>query len=91
MGEFIHQDKESGEWICLNSEEVLTKASILMVEEYIQRRRYMILPYARSTIIYRRCKRARRIGSNLLWWEVYYYSSNDAAEATNAARLQTVF
>jgi hypothetical protein len=80
-GDFIHQDEESGEWICPSSkEEVLEKAGILTVEEYIQRERDTILPYARSTNIYGRCKNAKKLGSNLLWWEVNYYSSNDAAE-----------
>jgi hypothetical protein len=78
--DFIHQDEESGEWICPSSKEVLEKAGVLTVEEYIQRRRDTILPYARSTNIYGRCKNAKKLGSNLLWWEVNYYSSNDAAE-----------
>ena len=78
--EFIHQNEETGEWICPNSEMVLAKAGVLTIEEYIQRRRDTILPYARSTSIYGRCKSAKKIGSRLLWWEVNYYSSNDAAE-----------
>ena len=78
--DFIHQDEESGEWICPSRKEVLEKAGILTVEEYIQRRRDTILPYARSTNIYERCKNAKKLGSNLLWWEVNYYSGNDAAE-----------
>jgi hypothetical protein len=66
--------------ICPNSKEVLEKAGILTVEEYIQRRRDTILPYARSTNTYGRCKNAKKQCSNLRWWEVNYYSSNDAAE-----------
>ncbi len=64
----------------MHSKEVLEKAGVLPVEEYIQRRRDTILPYARSTNIYERCKNAKKLDSNLLWWEVNYYSSNDAAE-----------
>lgn len=59
---------------------MLEKAGVLTVEEYIQRRRDTILPYARPTNIYGRCENAKKLGSNLLWWEVNYYSSDDAAE-----------
>jgi hypothetical protein len=55
-----------------NSEEVLEKAGCLMIEEYIQQRRDTILLYARSTDIYGRCKSAKKIGSNLLWWELVF-------------------
>jgi hypothetical protein len=44
-GEFIRQDEE-GEWICPKSEVVLKKAGVLMIEEYIQRRRDTIMKYA---------------------------------------------
>jgi hypothetical protein len=71
---------ESGSAQAASKEVVLEKAGVLTVEEYIQRRRDTILPYARSTNIYGRCKNAKKLGSNLLWWEVNYYSSNDAAE-----------
>jgi hypothetical protein len=37
-GVFIRQDEE-GEWICPKSEDVLRKAGVLMIVEYIQRRR----------------------------------------------------
>jgi hypothetical protein len=50
-GEFIRQD-EKGEWICPKSEEVLKKAGVLMIEEYIQRRREMIMKYAQTRNIY---------------------------------------
>jgi hypothetical protein len=71
---------ESGSYQA-SSKELLEKAGVLTtVEEYIQRRRDTILPYARSTNIYGRCKNAKKLGSNLLWWEVNYYSSSDAAE-----------
>jgi hypothetical protein len=85
-GEFIRQDEE-GEWICPNSEEVLRKAGVLTIEEYIQRRRETIMRYAEARIIYGKCKSSRKIASNnLLWWEVNYYS-DDAAEAlTSRAR-----
>ena len=46
-GEFIRQDEE-GEWICPKSEEVLIKAGVLTTEEYIQRRREMIIKYAET-------------------------------------------
>ena len=80
-GDFIRQDELTGEWICPDSKEVLEKAGVWTIEEYIQRRRDTILPYAKSREIYGRCTSAKQIGSNLLWWEVNYYSSNDAAEA----------
>jgi hypothetical protein len=57
----------------------MEKAGVLTIEEYIQRRRDTILPYAQTRDINGRCKSSERIGSNLLWWEVNY-SSNDAAE-----------
>jgi hypothetical protein len=76
-GDFIRQQDEEGEWICPKSEEVLKKAGVLTVEEYIQRRRETIMKYAQTRDIYGKCKSSRkRIASNLLWWEV-----NDAAEA----------
>jgi hypothetical protein len=78
-GEFIHQG-EDGEWICPDSNDVMEKAGVLTIEEYIQRRRDTILPYAQSRNIYGRCKSSEQIGSNLLWWEINYFS-NDAAEA----------
>jgi len=78
-GEFIRQDEE-GEWICPKSEEVLKKAGVLTIEEYIQRRRDTIMKYAETRNIYGKCKSSRKIASNLLWWEVNYYS-DDAAEA----------
>jgi monoamine oxidase len=79
-GEFIRQDEE-GEWICPKSEEVLKKAGVLMIlEEYIQRRRDMIMKYAQTRDKYGKCKSSQKIASNLLWWEVNY-NSNDAAEA----------
>jgi hypothetical protein len=37
-GEFIRRDEE-GEWICPKSEEVLKRAAVLTIEEYIERRR----------------------------------------------------
>jgi hypothetical protein len=78
-GEFIRQDEE-GEWIYPKSEEVLKKAGVLTIEEYIQRRRDTIMKYAETRNIYGKCKSSRKIASNLLWWEVNYYS-DDAAEA----------
>jgi hypothetical protein len=79
-GEFIHQG-EDGEWICPDSNDVvMEKAGVLTIEEYIQRRRDTILPYAQSRNIYGRCKSSEQIGSNLLCWEINYFS-NDAAEA----------
>jgi hypothetical protein len=63
----------------------LEEACILLTEEYIQRRRDTILPFARSRDMHGSCKRAKQIGSNLLWWEVNYYSSNDTAEAMGQA------
>ena len=56
------------------------KAGVLTIEEYIQRRRDTIMKYAETRNIYGKCKSSRKIASNLLWWEVNYYS-NDAAEA----------
>jgi hypothetical protein len=78
-GEFVRQDEE-GEWICPKSEEVLKKAGVLTIEEYIQRRRDTIMKYVETRNIYGTCKSSQKIASNLLWWEVNYYS-NDAAEA----------
>ena len=78
-GEVIRQDEE-GEWICPKSEEVLKTAGVLTIEEDIQRRRDTIMKYVETRNIYGRCKSSRKIASNLLWWEVNYYS-NDAAEA----------
>jgi hypothetical protein len=49
--EFIQQNEE-GEWICPKSEEVLKKAGVLMIEEYIERRREMIMKYAQMRNIY---------------------------------------
>jgi hypothetical protein len=53
---------------------------VLTIEEYIQRRRDTIMKYAETRNIYGKYKSSRKIASNLLWWEGYYYS-NDAAEA----------
>jgi hypothetical protein len=78
-GDFIQQDEE-GEWICPKSEEVLQKAGVLTIEEYIQRRREMILKYVEMRNTYGKCKSSQKIASNLFWWEVNYYS-NDAVEA----------
>jgi hypothetical protein len=58
----------------------MEKAGVLTIEEYIQRRRDTILPYGQTRDIYGKCKSSERIGGNLLWWEVNYFS-NDAAEA----------
>jgi hypothetical protein len=55
-GEFILRDKE-GEWICLKSEDVLRKAGVLTIEEYIERRRETIMKYAQTRNIYGKCKR----------------------------------
>jgi hypothetical protein len=87
-GEFIRQDEE-GEWICLKREEVLKKAGVLMIEEYIQRRRETIMKYAQTRDMCGKCKSSQKIASNLLWWEVNYYS-NDAAEALTSQARPTV-
>jgi hypothetical protein len=50
-GEFIRQGEE-GEWICPKSEEVLKRAGVLTIEEYIQRRRETIMKYAQTRDIY---------------------------------------
>ena len=70
-GEVVRRD-EDGEWICPKSEEVLKKAGVLTIEEYIQRRRDTIMKYAETRNIYGKCKSSRKIASNLLWWEVNY-------------------
>jgi hypothetical protein len=54
-GEFIPQHEE-GEWICPKSEEVLKKAGVPTVEEYIQRRVDTIMKYAETRNIYGKCK-----------------------------------
>jgi Flp pilus assembly protein CpaB len=59
-GEFIRQDEE-GEWICPTSEEVLKKAGVLTIEEYIQRRRDTIMKYVETRNIYGKCKSSRKI------------------------------
>jgi hypothetical protein len=46
-GEFIRQDEEGG-WIFPESEEVLKKAGVLTIEEYIERRRETIMKYAQT-------------------------------------------
>ena len=61
-GEFIRQDEE-GEWICPTSEEVLIKAGVLTIEEYIQRRRDTIMKYAETRNKYGKCKSSRKIFS----------------------------
>ena len=38
------------------------------------------MKYVETRNIYGKCKSSRKIASNLLWWEVNYYS-DDAAEA----------
>jgi hypothetical protein len=76
----VHSTRRGREWICPNSEEVLNKAGVLTIEEYIKRRREMIMTYTQNTSIYGKCKSSRKIASNLLWWEVNYYR-DDAAEA----------
>jgi hypothetical protein len=65
------------------SKEVLKKVGVLPVEEYIKRRRKTIMKYAqmRNMVYGGKCKSSRKRASNLLWWEVNYYSSDDAAEA----------
>jgi Flp pilus assembly protein CpaB len=62
--EFIRQDEE-GEWICPKSEEVLKKAGVLTIEEYIARRRQTIMKYAQTRNIYGKCKSFRKIASNV--------------------------
>jgi hypothetical protein len=47
---------------------------------HLQRRPETTMKYAKTRDIYGTCKSSRKIASNLLWWEVNYYS-NDAAEA----------
>jgi hypothetical protein len=59
-GEFIRQNKEQGEWICPKSEEVLKKAGVLRIEEYMERRREMIMKYAQTRDIYGKCKTPER-------------------------------
>jgi hypothetical protein len=78
-GELIRQDKE-GEWICPKSEEVVKKAGVLTIEEYMKRRREAIMKHAQTRNIYGKRKISRKIASDLLWWEVKYYS-DDAGEA----------
>jgi hypothetical protein len=68
-GDFIRQDEEGG-WICPKSEEVLKKAGVLTIEEYIQRRRDTIMKYDETRNMYGKCKSSRKIASNLRWWEV---------------------
>jgi hypothetical protein len=73
-GEFIRQDEE-GEWIFPKSEEVLKKAGVLTIEEYIERRREQtIMKYAQTRnnlfetphicktiyIVYGKCKSSRK-------------------------------
>jgi len=64
-GDFIRQEEEGG-WICPKSEEVLKKAGVLTIEEYIQKRRETIMKYAQTRDIYGKCKSSRKIASNLL-------------------------
>jgi hypothetical protein len=66
-GDVIRQDEEGG-WICPKSEEVLKKAGVLTIEEYIQRSRDTIMKYAETRNIYRKCKSSRKIASNLLYF-----------------------
>jgi hypothetical protein len=54
--------------------------TLLTIEEYIHRRRETTRKYAETRKKYGKCKSSRKIASNLLWWEVKYYS-DDAAEA----------
>jgi hypothetical protein len=62
------------------------KAGVLMmIEEYIQRRRETIMKYAKTRDIYGKCKSSQKIASNLLWWEVNYYSKNAAEALTSQA------
>jgi hypothetical protein len=49
------------QWICPKSEEVLKKAGVLTIEEYIQRRRGTIMKYAQTRDIYGKCKSSRKI------------------------------
>jgi hypothetical protein len=44
-----------------------TKAGVLTIEEYIERRRETIMKYIQMRNIYGKCKSSQKIDSNLLW------------------------
>jgi hypothetical protein len=61
--------------MCPKSEEVLKKAGVLMIEEYIQRRRDKIIKYVETRNIYGRCKSSRKMASNLPPASTLYHKS----------------
>jgi hypothetical protein len=62
----IYSSGGDGEWVCPDSNDVMEKAGVLTIEEYIQRRRDTILPHVQTRDIYGRCESSEQIGSNLL-------------------------
>jgi hypothetical protein len=69
---------------------VLKKVGVLlMIEEYIERRQETIMKYTQMVRnIYGKCKSlSQKIASNLLWWEVKYYSDDVAEALTSLAPI----
>ena len=68
----LHIKKTSdGNWICPSTEEVLEKAGLLTLEEYIRKRRDTVRSFVMHRPIYRACQRsAVRYTKRTVWWKL---------------------
>lgn len=71
-GKHIYRDIY-GDWYQPDSKEVLEKAGLWTIEEYIARRKETVMEYAKERPIFQRCIASKPIASSpnqLVWWEI---------------------
>ena len=64
---------QDGTWTHPSSVEVLEKAGLLTIQEYIRCRRATVMKYAQSKFIYRQCVASTPLARNpnqLVWWKL---------------------
>jgi hypothetical protein len=71
-GQHIRQNPDES-WTCPSSETVLKQAGLWTIQQYIQRRRKTVEPYARSRPIYQQCTISQPLASSTnqrVWWQL---------------------
>jgi hypothetical protein len=70
-GQNRRQNKD-GTWTYSTSENVLEMAGLCTIQEYIKSWRNMVMKYARSRFIYRKCEESKSLASypnQAVWWK----------------------
>jgi hypothetical protein len=72
--QFIHPDPENeGEWITPPVAATLAAAGLLPLMTYVKKRKAVILRFAETRAIYRKCRRSTPMAGNvnqLIWWQL---------------------